>query len=195
MSRIRSTWAIVTTAALLGGLAGGAAAQSDPSAEPAVETSPASMEPAPLMAPPEVEGIDWDYISVRGGAEIEADEEGRDYSEWVVLLEGTGASYERTSQLNAAALDPETGDSIGGYSEIRIVDADEGLLRAAFLDVFRLAPGGDEYVIDEAEISGKAVVVITGDVDQEVTAWVSGDTVHMTDLSGEKLEALLAALS
>ncbi len=73
MSKLRMMWMAVMTTGLTIGLATGVVAQAEPSAtptaEPAAGTVAPSLEPATLLAPPEVEGLDWGETSVRSGAE------------------------------------------------------------------------------------------------------------------------------
>ena len=199
MSKRSMMLTAVAAAGLVAGSIAGVTAQSEPSEdvtpEPAAESTAPSSELAMLLAPPDVDGVEWAEISVRSGAEIEADTDEREQAEWSALLDGTGATYERASQLNAEPMDPETGEAIGIYSAIRIADADESQLREALLGVLRASDEAETFVFEEAEIGGKDVTVVTLDTDdQQATVYVSGDTAHLLDLPEEQLALVLASL-
>ncbi len=125
---------------------------------------------------------------------IQAEADERTQAEFDALLEGTGASYEQASQLFAQAVDPESDEVVGAYSAIRIVDADETLLRETVLGVLRMGDEDDALLFEESEIGGKAVTLITAGDDQRAIVYVVGDTVHLMDMPDEALDLVLASL-
>jgi hypothetical protein len=191
------SWVIAAVIGLLSILPAASVAQSEAVAEPspaAVESAAPTVEVAGLQPPPDTEGVGWTDVSVLDGAEIEATSNEGTLAQWEALLAGTGATYEEAGQLNAQAVDPQSGEPIGMYSAIRIAGADEGMLREAMLGVFREGLDPEEYTFEESEVGGKAVTVIARAADEQAAVYVHGDTAHLVDLPDAQLATVLAAL-
>lgn len=197
IQRISSTWVIAAVIGLLGIMPAASAAQSEETAEPspaAVASAAPAVEATGFQPPPEAEDVGWTDVSVLDGAEIEATSNEGTLAQWEALLAGTGSTYAEAGQLNAQAVDPQSGESIGMYSAIRVAGADEEMLREAMLGVFREGLDPEEYTFEEAEVGGKAVTLIGRAADERAAVYVHGDTAHLIDLPDDQLATILAAL-
>lgn len=161
-------------------------------ASQAAEGGPATA--STLAPPPEVAGIDWSRSPdvVSGDQMMEADE--GQAAIWQPLLDAAGVDATQLFTIDSNALDAESGDRVGTYAAIQLVDVDEERLRSALLDWLRTASGSDDVVTEDITLGGKDVTRLSVDGELRGYLYFSGDTAHAVTMPDEAAAMVLEAL-
>jgi hypothetical protein len=192
----RASLAITVGVSLL--LPFSAAAQSeDTDASPAQDVPIAGAAPVTL---PELQGLAWHRSIDLTGPEMESELSPDEVADWGVLLDNADATFDQLEYTYQAVFDPSKLPDLGGLATVRIVGADEAVLREAVVqDIIDqvVGLGADAPTTNEATIGERQVTVVSlpesvGIAD--ATVYASGDTAYVFLLPESLIADALAQL-
>ena len=154
----------------------------------------AEAPPVAVIVLPEIASLTWEVIREASGDDFAAALSEGDLEMWTIFLASLDADFGQLRQLEADIVDAESGEGLGRYSGVRVEGADASRMQSGFLILMRQAGDQAGIAVEEAEIDGRAAIIVSLSPEQPLVFLADGDTMHGVDAPEEVLAAFVEAL-